>query len=1269
MRYLILGVTEARDETGAPVPIGGARLRALLAALALRAGRPAPVAELVDDVWGDAPPLDAPAALQALVARLRRALGGRDTVHSAPTGGYRLTADRDDVDLHRFTRLVARGDRELAEDPAAAARTLRTALSLWRGPALADLAEPGRTAHATAPEARRAVALRRRIEADLLSGTTAPALLLPEIEALVHESPYDEPLRAQQLRALRAAGRPADALAAYERTRRTLADALGTDPGPELTALHTELLRPHPPQPPPTPQPAPASAYPQTAPTPQPPAYPQSAPAQQPSPASAYPQPALAPQPPAYSQSAPAQQPSPASAYSQPALAPQPPAYSQPALAPQPSAYSPPAPAPQPPAYPPPVPTSAYPEAPQPPAYSQPVPAPQPPAYSQPALAPQPPAYPQPVPASAPPARPQPAATAASPQTPKTPQTAAPVPIAPTVAYPQLPLSVASPQPAGSPSARPEALRGNLRPRLNSFVGREPELAALHDDLAHLRLVTLTGPGGSGKTRLAEHAAAAHPEPGWLVELARLDHPAAVPGAVLSALGLRENTLVARETPAPTAAADTTTRLVEHCAHRSLLLVLDNCEHVVEAAAELAERLLTHCPGVRVLATSREPLGIPGETVRPVEPLPPDPAHRLFADRGAAARAGFTVDEDPAAAAEICARLDGLPLAIELAAARLRLLTPRQIADRLDDRFRLLTSGARTVLPRQQTLRAVVDWSWELLDEAERTVLRRLSVFAGGCDLAAAEAVCGDGTGPDVADTLGSLVDKSLVLAEPYEDHGMRYRMLETIHEYAAERAAAHPDDARATARRHIAHFLAFAERAEPLIRSAAQLPWIRLVETELDNLRAALHTTTVDEGDAETAQRLAFALGWFWWLRNYRGEGAEWTTRILALTPVPPPEGTPAYWRYMRLQVFDMFLLAESNSAERFRTPEYRDLAVRVKETFRHGSPETTLFPGILWPAVSFLTGDVLEFHTDLDRSVENCRRHAGAWELGVVLMLRTHVAIDITGGLPTVDSDLAELHAIAQRVGDRWTRAQVASATGEIALSRGRYAEARTEFEECLRLAREVGAHVEAPFAIARIAEVAYSAGDLDDAERLLAEADEEADQHGGVYDVSAYARLLAALLALQRGDAERARAECELARVQTERITVPAQLTAGLDTVDAVLTAREQGPEAALALIGPALGAAVEGRCAERVLAGIAEAAARFLADADRPAEAVRVLAAATAWRAGLPRSAPEATVVDGLPERTRALLGPDRWAPEEAAGALLTPAEVVTALTGG
>ncbi|MFI1651203.1 ATP-binding protein [Streptomyces avidinii] len=1090
MRYLILGGTEARDETGAPLPVGGARLRALLAALALRAGRHASVAELVDDVWGDDPPQDAPAALQALVARLRRALGGRGTVHSAPTGGYLLAASREDIDLHRFDRLAVQGGQELATDPEAAARTLRTALALWRGPALADLPEPARAAHAAVAEARRSGAVRQRIEADLRSGATAPAALLPEIETLVQESPYDETLRAQQLRALRAAGRPADALAAYEATRRALADGLGTDPGPELAALHAELLRPQAPQ-------------------------------------------------------------------------------------------------------------------------SQ-------PGTSQP------------------------------PSQPGTPQ----------------------PQPDQPPQSRPEAPRGNLRSRLTSFVGREPELAALHADLSRLRLITLTGPGGSGKTRLAEHAAAAHPEAGWIVELARLDHPAAVPGAVLSALGLRESSLVARETPAP-AASDPTSRLVEHCAHRRLLLVLDNCEHVIGAAAELAERLLTHCPGVRILATSREPLGVPGETVRPVEPLPPAPAHRLFADRGAAVRPGYIPDgEDPAAVVEICRRLDGLPLAIELAAARLRLLTPRQIAERLDDRFRLLTSGSRTVLPRQQTLRAVVDWSWDLLDEPERTVLRRLSVFAGGCDLAAAEAVCADPRDPapyDAADILGSLVDKSLVLAEPDEDHGMRYRMLETIHEYAAERAALHPDDARDTARRHAAHYLAFAEEAEPLIRSAAQLPWIRRVETELDNLRAALHTSAVEDADTEAAQRLVFALGWFWWLRNYRAEGAEWTTRILALTPGIPSEGTPAYWRYMRLQVLDMFLLAESNSADRFRTPEYRDLAAHLKETFRHGSPETTRFPGMLWPATSFLTGTALEFHADLDRSVANCRVHAGEWELGIVLMLRAHVAIDVTGGLAAVDADLAELHEIARRVGDRWTRAQVASAAGEVALSRGRYAEARVEYEECLRLAREVGASVEAPFAIARIAETAYCAGDLDDAEQLLAEAARESDRFGGVYDVATFAGLLSALVALQRGDAAGARRECDRARADAERITVPAQLTAGLDTVDAVLTGREQGPAAGLARIGPALAAAVAARCAERILAGMAEAAAMLLADADRPAEAVRSLAAATAWRAGHPRSAPERDAVDGLPERTRTLLGADRHRREEAAGAALTPAALAGMLT--
>ncbi|WP_329196267.1 ATP-binding protein [Streptomyces sp. NBC_01435] len=833
MRYLILGVTEARDENGSALPVGGTRLRALLAALALRAGRAAPVAELVDDVWAADPPHDAPAALQALVGRLRRVLG-KDAITST-YGGYRLAAGPDEIDLYVFERLSREGAEQLdAGDPARAARTLRTALALWRGTALADLPDRDH-GHALRPEGHRLAALERRIEADLrcvetgTGGGAGPNSLVPELMELAAAHPYDERFRAQLIRALRAEGRQADALAAYEDARRALADDLGADPGPELAALHRELL------------------------------------------------------------------------------------------------------------------------------------------------------------------------------TPSRVRSGVPVPSVTAV-----PVS-----PGPHESSGPVVVHGNLRPRLNSFVGRERELSFIRADLTRSRLVTLTGPGGSGKTRLAEEVAAHGAQPAqtptapipptaqtaqtapaapaappaqeapaapapeagadaWIAELASVDDPADVPGAVLSALGLRETALLRDNREGQSPRTDPTGLLVEHLARRSrirpFLLILDNCEHVIDAAATLAETLLTHCPQLRILATSREPLGVPGESVHPVGPLPADPAHRLFAERARAVRPGFDLGQEAAgdadAVAEICRRLDGQPLAIELAAARLRMLGPRQIADRLDDRFRLLTGGSRTVLPRQQTLRAVVDWSWDLLDEDERTALRQVSVFAGGWDLRAAEAVVTPGPSPagpapasarlSAADLIGALVDKSLVVATPTATGEMRYRLLETIHEYAGERAVEAPEIRAAAADAHTAYFLALVEQAEPLLRSGDQMPWIERLETELDNIRAALHRTLVTSPSEAEAVRLVLGMGWFWWLRNFRSEGLTWTERAVALGPEPADDGDPRFWPRMHLEMLWYFLVVESRPAGAVHDDEHHRVRMgRVADAFRSFGPRPPVSPDCSgrWP------------------------------------------------------------------------------------------------------------------------------------------------------------------------------------------------------------------------------------------------------------------------------------------------------------------------------
>ncbi|MFF0684935.1 BTAD domain-containing putative transcriptional regulator [Streptomyces albogriseolus] len=668
-----------------------------------------------------------------------------------------------------------------------------------------------------------------------------------------------------------------------------------------------------------------------------------------------------------------------------------------------------------------------------------------------------------------------------------------------------------SPEPAGPPTRPGAGTPGNLRARLTSFVGRETDIEAIRADLSAARLVTLLGPGGAGKTRLSQEAAetvrAAHPDGVWLAELAPVDDPDAVPEAVLTAVGARQTVLYGAGAEGMRAVTDRHSapvdRLAEHCGPRRMLLILDNCEHVVEAAARLVETLLERCPGLTVLATSREPLGVRGESLRPVEPLPEPVALRLLAERGAAARPGFRTDDDPEACAEICRRLDGLPLAIELAAARLRMLTPRQIAGRLDDRFRLLTSGSRTALPRQQTLRAVVDWSWELLDAGERDVLSRLSVFAGGCDLTAAEAVCG----PAALEALGSLVDKSLVVAAPSGDGGMRYRLLETVAEYAGERLdeTGGRDDAE---RAHLTYYRELARTTEPLLRGPRQVEAIARLEREYENVRTALRHA-VARRDEQEALCVTLSLVWYWQMRDLRIEARNWCKEVMALGPDPftepvrpaaplwrrcteaPPPMTGEVLAEARRGVHLAHLAQMDTELDDWQTPQAQHRLRLISATYEPGQPQVCRPPGLLWTFAVMLTGDMDRLREVVDAAVRTCRETPGyAWELACNLQLRANFLANRSDWAGDARRDADEALEIHRRLGDTWGIAEALSARGEARERAGAYQEAATDYTAAIEHAERLGARSHTAVLTARLGAALIEAGDTEQGERLLRE-----------------------------------------------------------------------------------------------------------------------------------------------------------------------------------
>jgi predicted ATPase/DNA-binding SARP family transcriptional activator len=639
----------------------------------------------------------------------------------------------------------------------------------------------------------------------------------------------------------------------------------------------------------------------------------------------------------------------------------------------------------------------------------------------------------------------------------------------------------------------------NLPNALTPLIGREHALAHLTKLHGTGRLVTLTGPGGVGKSRLAV-AAAAHeaatrpeefPDGVWLVEFAGVRVGAATDLAeiVAAALGIRDDSPAALP-GAGTGTAGPVQRLAAALRDRRTLLVLDNCEHVIDAAAELTELLLRTARGLRVLATSQEPLGLAGEGVFAVEPLRTTDAVMLFVARAAASAPGFPwhpEDCEPAdldAVTEICRRLDGIPLALELAATRVRALGVRELAARLGDRFAILTLGQRGAPARQQTLRAMIDWSWELLSAPERIVLRRLAVHSDGCDLTAAEQVCaGDGVArAEVVDLVTRLVDRSLVVMA-YGPTGARYRLLESVAAYATERLH-DMADFDAVRDRHLQHYLTLAERAEPQLRGGEQRAWLARLDVEAGNLRVALDEAVrrARAGTAAEAVRLVTTLSWWWLLRGRLAEGRRTLSTVLGtVAPGTAPELAVLHGAFALLT--GQHTVAPADAADAIPVPVRRARALW------------------LYAYALFSAGDAAASDEVNARALDLFIAEGEQWGIAASLGLRAMLAL-VRGDLAGLGRDGRRSAELFRQLGDRWGEMQTIPPLAALAEIKGEYGDAERVQHAGLTIARELGLQAEVAARLSGLGRLALLDRDWDRAHDLHQQAHRIAVEHGYTY-----------------------------------------------------------------------------------------------------------------------------------------------------------------------